>query len=159
MKLIRTFSLLTILSFVLLLGFSGCAKKQLKGDEPFGRTGVEGAKGHSDSNLKPVYFEYDQFTIKEGQKDTLKASAAYLKEKQGIKIQVEGHCDERGSNEYNLGLGDRRANAVKKYLVDLGISQARISTVSFGEERPAVTGSDENSWKMNRRAEFVVVSK
>ena len=76
-----------------------------------------------------------------------------------VKIQIEGHCDERGSNKYNMALGDKRANATKDYLVSLGIDAARVTTISYGEERPFVTGHDEAAWAQNRRGHFVVTAK
>jgi peptidoglycan-associated lipoprotein len=76
-----------------------------------------------------------------------------------VKIQVEGHCDERGTNEYNLALGERRANAAKKYLVSLGVSTDRISSISYGEEKPLDAGHNEEAWSKNRRGHFVILSK
>ena len=149
----------SVFSFVFVLGINGCGKKQLKGDEPAGRSGIEGARGSTDPYLKATYFEYDQYTITEDQKDNLKSSADYLKKNPKMKVQLEGHTDERGTNEYNQGLGDRRASSVKKYLLDLGVDSTRVSTVSYGEERPAASGGNEGAWKKNRRAEFAVVSK
>jgi peptidoglycan-associated lipoprotein len=104
--------------------------------------------------LEPVYFDYDQSLIRDDQRATLGNNANAIKGMKLAKVTVEGHCDERGSDEYNLALGERRANAVKQYLVDSGVS-ASIDTVSYGESRPAVQGSDESAWRMNRRAEFV----
>ena len=84
-----------------------------------------------------------------------RSNAAAIKSNEGWgTVTVEGHCDERGSEEYNLALGDRRANAVRRYLIDLGVPASRLRTVSFGEARPAVPGHDENAWRYNRRAEF-----
>jgi len=80
-----------------------------------------------------------------------------MKDLVNAKIKIEGHCDERGSDEYNLALGDRRAKAVAAYLITLGVKQDKISTISFGKEKPAVQGSDEAAWSKNRRAEFVIV--
>ena len=104
--------------------------------------------------LDSVYFDYDQSVIRDDQRATIGSNANAIKSMGLAKVTVEGHCDERGSDEYNLALGERRANAVKQYLVDSGVSAA-VDTVSYGEARPAVQGSDESAWKMNRRAEFV----
>ena len=104
--------------------------------------------------LEPVYFDYDQAVIRDDQRATIGSNANAIKSMGLGKVTVEGHCDERGSDEYNLALGERRANAVKQYLVDSGVSAA-VDTVSYGESRPAVQGSDESAWRMNRRAEFV----
>jgi peptidoglycan-associated lipoprotein len=104
--------------------------------------------------LETVYFDYDQSVIRDDQRATLGNNANAIKGMSLGKVTVEGHCDERGSDEYNLALGERRANAVKQYLVDTGVT-ASIDTVSYGESRPAVQGSDDSAWRMNRRAEFV----
>jgi peptidoglycan-associated lipoprotein len=104
--------------------------------------------------LETIYFDYDQSVIRDDQRATLGNNANAIKSMNLGKVTIEGHCDERGSDEYNLALGERRANAVKQYLVDSGVS-ATIDTVSYGESRPAVQGSDESAWRMNRRAEFV----
>ncbi|HEY8120353.1 MAG TPA: peptidoglycan-associated lipoprotein Pal [Myxococcota bacterium] len=104
--------------------------------------------------LEPVYFDYDQSVIRDDQRATIGSNANAIKSSGLAKVTVEGHCDERGSDEYNLALGERRANAVKQYLVDSGVTAA-VDTVSYGESRPAVQGSDDSAWRMNRRAEFV----
>jgi len=104
--------------------------------------------------LETIYFDYDQSVIRDDQRATLGNNANAIKAMGLARVTIEGHCDERGSDEYNLALGERRANAVKQYLVDSGVT-ATIDTVSYGESRPAVQGSDESAWRMNRRAEFV----
>lgn len=104
--------------------------------------------------LEPVYFDYDQSVIRDDQRATIGSNANAIKSMGLGRVTIEGHCDERGSDEYNLALGERRANAVKQYLVDSGVT-ATIDTVSYGESRPAVEGHDESAWRMNRRAEFV----
>jgi peptidoglycan-associated lipoprotein len=105
------------------------------------------------SSLMRVNFEYDQYVLTAGARATLKNNAAYLKAK-GVRVQIEGHCDERGSDEYNLALGEKRALAVKNYLVSLGVPADRMSIISYGEEIPLVMGSTEEAWAQNRRAEF-----
>jgi peptidoglycan-associated lipoprotein len=105
----------------------------------------------------PVYFDYDESDLKSEAMDNLSKKAAWLEINRDYDILIEGHCDARGTYEYNLALGDRRAEAVKKYLTALGISDGRIETISFGEERPAVPGDDEQAWAKNRRAEFRVI--
>jgi peptidoglycan-associated lipoprotein len=105
--------------------------------------------------LKDILFDYDQSEVRQDQVSTLTAVAAYLKQNPNRAIQIEGHCDERGSEEYNLGLGDRRANAVKEFLQGQGISTNRMSTVSYGEERPQCRAETEECFAMNRRAHFV----
>ena len=105
--------------------------------------------------LLTVYFDYDSSDIREDARGALRQDADKLNAGGLGTVTIEGHCDERGSTEYNLALGERRANAVKRYLVDLGVPSNSLRTVSFGEERPAVQGHDESAWHYNRRADFV----
>ena len=98
-----------------------------------------------------VFFGYDQYTIKSRARGTLERQAAWLRRNASATITVEGHCDERGTREYNLGLGQRRADAVKKYLVALGVAENRIATISYGKERPVAMGSNDEAWAQNRR--------
>lgn len=108
--------------------------------------------------LETVYFDFDKSDLRQDARDVLSKNAeALLKQATDAKIKIEGHCDERGSDEYNLALGERRAKSVAKYLTSLGVSEDRISTISFGKEKPVVQGSDESAWSKNRRAEFVIV--
>jgi len=109
--------------------------------------------------LKDVFFDFDRSVVRNEQKAALNDNAGWLKENSGAKIIVEGHCDERGTAEYNLALGERRAKAVKDYLVGAGIAPDRVSTISYGKERPFVLGHDESAWKWNRRAHFVLQGK
>jgi peptidoglycan-associated lipoprotein len=106
----------------------------------------------------PVYFDYDSAKVRPNEVSKIEAVAAQLKGSSS-KLVIEGHCDERGTAEYNRALGERRAQAVREELVRLGVSADRISTVSYGKERPADTGHDEAAWAKNRRCEFVVVSQ
>ncbi len=106
--------------------------------------------------LKDVFFDFDKFAIRDDQKAALDTNVAWLKTNSRAKLTIEGHCDERGTPEYNLGLGERRAKAVKEYLVTAGVAADRIVTVSYGEERPFVLGHDEAAWKWNRRGHFVI---
>lgn len=106
--------------------------------------------------LQPIYFDYDSSALKSQAKAKLERAADWLKMNPRVNVQIEGHCDERGTNEYNLSLGERRALAARRYLVSLGISQDRIFTISYGEERPAKEGHDESAWKANRRDEFKI---
>ena len=105
-----------------------------------------------------VFFGTDSYDLDATAKGTLDAQAAWLVQYGQVKITIEGHCDERGTREYNLALGDRRANAAKNYLVSKGVDASRISTISYGKERPAVEGSSEDAWAQNRRAVTVLVS-
>ncbi len=107
-------------------------------------------------SLSTIYFDYDRSNVREDQRAAMDENARKLREFQSEDmVVVAGHCDERGTIEYNLALGERRAQAVKGYLVDGGVADGRIETVSYGEEQPAVMGSDESAWSMNRRAELM----
>jgi len=120
--------------------------------------GIEGEVFES-KLLKDIRFDYDKYDIRREDEGILKENAAFLKKNPKMKIQIEGHCDERGTVEYNLALGERRANSTKRYLVSLGITSDRISTISFGKERPLDPGHNEEAWAKNRRAHIVVLSK
>ena len=110
------------------------------------------------SGLQPVYFDYDSSSLTSGAIQTLAENAEKLKGAPNAIIQIAGHCDERGTQEYNLALGERRALAVREHLRQLGISGDRMITISFGEENPAVAGSNEAAWSKNRRCEFLKAS-
>jgi peptidoglycan-associated lipoprotein len=107
--------------------------------------------------VKNAYFDFNKFDIRPDARENLAQTADYLRDFPQVKVTIEGHCDERGSTEYNLTLGDRRANAVKQYLVSLGISADRMSTVSYGKEKPFCTEHNEECWQSNRRGYFVMV--
>jgi len=106
--------------------------------------------------LRPIYFDFDKSDIRPGDRMILDANAKWLKENANQLVLIEGHCDERGTNEYNLGLGDRRARSTMNYLVSQGIQATRITIISYGEERPACTEHNESCWSKNRRAAFLV---
>jgi len=108
------------------------------------------------SPLKDVFFDYDRSLLTDDAKRLLNENAAWLKATPRVQVTIEGHCDERGSTEYNLALGERRAKAIRDYLAAAGIEPGRMRTVSYGKERPFVTGHDESAWRWNRRAHFVV---
>jgi len=105
--------------------------------------------------LNRIHFDFDKYDIRSDATSTMQSNASWLKTNTNPNIIVEGHCDEWGTNEYNMALGERRANSSKDYLVNLGVASSRISTVSFGEERPLDPGHNETAWAQNRRAEFV----
>ncbi len=109
--------------------------------------------------LKPAFFDYDKADIRGDSRDVLATNATWLKKYPSVQFTIEGHTDDRGTAQYNLALGDRRANAAKDYLVSLGVDASRVKTVSYGKERPFATGHDEDSWQKNRRAHFVVTGK
>lgn len=109
--------------------------------------------------LQDAFFGYDESALSNDAQTALSSSATWLKQNPQYSILVEGHCDERGTEQYNLALGDRRANIVKQYLQTLGIDASRMRTVSYGEERPFDAGHDESSWATNRRAHLVIVGR
>ena len=110
-------------------------------------------------HIRDAFYNYDEATLDDAAQAALSSSANWLKSAQGASynLLIEGHCDERGTEQYNLALGDRRANSAKDYLVTLGIDAGRIRTVSYGEERPFEEGHDESSWSQNRRSHLVLV--
>ena len=109
------------------------------------------------SPLKEIFFSFDRYDLEGEARETLKVNADWLKRNQAARIEIEGHCDERGTNEYNLALGAKRAQAAKDYLVTLGIAADRLSTISYGEEIPVCREQNENCWRQNRRDRFVII--
>ena len=154
---------------------AGCSKKSTTEDDLSGGSGDSEFTDGSDANgadamggaepervreLGSIYFDYDSAEIRGDARTTLKANGQAIGSHSEWKtITLEGHTDERGSEEYNLALGERRANAAKQYLIDLGAPGSRMITVSFGEASPAVQGHDESAWRWNRRVEFKVSRK
>ncbi len=114
------------------------------------------SEGRTHEGLLPIYFDFDKSNIREDQKTRLEGNADFLKANSDLKITIEGNCDERGTNEYNIALGERRAQAAKKYLMNLGVPKDSLYTISYGEERPLLYGHDEYSWSQNRRDDFVI---
>jgi peptidoglycan-associated lipoprotein len=112
----------------------------------------------SDSSMKDVYFDFDQYNLDNDDRATLRASADWLKKNPSARAQIEGHCDERGTSEYNLALGAKRAQAAKDYLESLGVAENRLSTISYGEEIPMCRDATESCWQKNRRDRFVRTS-
>jgi peptidoglycan-associated lipoprotein len=115
--------------------------------------------GAATSPLKDAFFDYDKALLTDEAKGALNEDVTWLKANPRAQVTVEGHCDERGTSEYNLGLGDRRAKAVRDYLVAAGVDGGRIRTISYGKERPFVLGHDESAWRFNRRGHFVVAGQ
>jgi peptidoglycan-associated lipoprotein len=109
------------------------------------------------SPLQDILFGFDRYDLEAEARSTLKANADWLKKNPAARIEIEGHCDERGTNEYNLALGAKRAQAAKDYLVTLGIATERLSTISYGEEIPVCKEQSESCWRQNRRARFVII--
>jgi peptidoglycan-associated lipoprotein len=154
------------LAIAVAISATGCSKKEAKPDEsavPTAAGADENEAGDSDSGkamgLQTIRFPYDSFTLDSEAKSALASNAQILKDKPGVRIQVEGHCDQRGGIQYNIALGEKRANAVKKYLEDQGIAGDRVTTISFGKERPIDQGSSEDAYAKNRRANFVITAR
>jgi peptidoglycan-associated lipoprotein len=175
----RLFGLSMGLCIVLLVLAAGCAKKAAEPaletvppspkaapapvpevPQPEAGVPVEGVKPPVPQETvgfdKKIYFDFDKFELKAESVEVLNELAAYLKANPGIKATVEGHCDERGTNEYNLALGERRAKAAYDYLVSQGVDESRLETISYGEEKPVDPGHNEEAWAKNRRAQFVL---
>lgn len=160
-----------MLVLMLALGIASCSSSK-KGGEGSDDTVVDGAggdglalelNGSSDDmtagGLSTIYFNFNSARLSDIARQTLQANADYLKANQNIDIQVEGHADERGGIQYNLSLGEKRAKSVKDYLVALGVESGRITTISYGKEKPIAFGHDEQSWSKNRRANFTITAK
>ncbi len=124
------------------------ATLQLNADSDSGKAGA----------LKTVHFDYNSAVIRSDAKTVLKENADFLKANETVEVKIEGHCDERGSVQYNLALGENRAKSVKSYLTALGIAAKRMSTISYGKERPVDFGHDETAWSKNRRGNFVITA-
>ncbi|MEK7782906.1 MAG: peptidoglycan-associated lipoprotein Pal, partial [Candidatus Binatota bacterium] len=110
------------------------------------------------SSMPPVAREYSRYDLRADAREVLKANAGWLKANASARVEIEGHADERGTNEYNLALGAKRAQSAKDYVVTLGISKERLSTISYGEELPVCKDNNEECWQKNRRDRFVVIS-
>jgi len=157
-----TTKILAMLSAVALLAACETAPGG-KGDAN-GNGGANGANGNeSMGQIAPgvpdrIFFAFDSSVVDSEGQATLQKQATFLRGKSGANVTIEGHCDERGTREYNLALGERRASAAKNYLVSLGVEASRIQTISYGKERPAVVGDDESAWSQNRRAVTVTTN-
>lgn len=175
--------LLVLMIFTLIAAMSACAKKNVPpppgygGPEQFGQGGAGGPGGMDDAKWRElginseaekrefldrakgfenqdVYFDYDSYTLTDPAKKVLDEKMAFLKRYPKVQVTVEGHCDERGTTEYNLALGERRAHAAQQYIESSGLSNLKLTTVSYGKERPIATGHDEASFAKNRRDHF-----
>lgn len=154
-----------------LIALSACAKKRV--ELPPTAVGTRGATATSVQSTGPVagsqedfiasiasdriYFDTDKYDVDAQDQETLRSQSIWLARYPGVRVTIEGHCDERGTRDYNIALGERRANAAKNFLASLGVDAARISTISYGKERPDALGSDEESWARNRRAVTITV--
>ncbi len=114
-------------------------------------------EGRTNAPLLPIYFDFDKSGIRKDQRARLETDAEFLAQNKAVRVRIEGNCDERGTNEYNMALGQRRAQSAKKYLVNLGIDAGRLETISYGEEKSLLFGHDEYSWAQNRRDDFVIM--
>ncbi len=121
----------------------------------FGCSQQRKPKAAGANGLQRIHFDFDKSNIKSEYEPVLKGNATWLQGNAKTNVTIEGHCDERGSTEYNIALGDRRANSAKGYMKNLGVTESRMNTVSYGEERPLCTEHNEGCWWQNRRAEFV----
>ena len=172
-----------ILIILLVVLVAGCAKKYTRSaeedtDSPKGSWEVVKEEGEAPDTayakeegiserelsmaktvLQDVLFDYDKYNIRPESRPALDAAASFMNENMNLNIVIEGHCDDRGTNEYNLALGERRAKSTKTYLVSLGVAASRIITITYGEEKPTCTMNSESCWQSNRRAHFVVVGK
>jgi len=162
-------ALLPVLLCVSVMTFSGCGKKSetdeaLKAENQGEAMGAAESldskplgisEGRTTEGMLPVYFNFDASEIKNDQVPRIEVNAEFIKSHTDMAIKIEGNCDPRGTNEYNMALGERRALTAKKYLVNLGANEAQLSTISYGEERMLLHGHDELSWAQNRRADFV----
>ena len=166
-------SLFLTVVFVMFVGimFSGCSKKTVSGPgtgdssamgptESLETQAVAGdniMEGRTSGPMLPVYFDFDASMVRDDQVERIETNADFLKKNPGVMIRIEGNCDPRGTKEYNLALGERRALSAQKYLVNLGVDASRMNTVSWGEEKLLLYGHDELSWAQNRRDDFVIV--
>lgn len=138
---------------------SGINNQQIKEDPVVDRIQEVKDAAKLEAALERIFFDFDSYLLAPAARDTLAKNAEVMKNKGGARILIEGHCDERGSDEYNLALGDKRARAAMGYLVTMGVAAGRLSVISYGEEKPADTGHDETAWGKNRRDEFVIMAK
>ena len=177
---------LVLMIFTLIAAMSACSKKNVPpppgyggAGEEYGQGGAGGPGGMDDAKWRElginseaekrefldrakafenqdVYFDYDSYTLTEPAKKVLDEKIAFLKRFPKVQVTVEGHCDERGTTEYNIALGERRAHAAQQYIESTGLSNLKLTTVSYGKERPIATGHDEASYAKNRRDHFVL---
>jgi peptidoglycan-associated lipoprotein len=164
----KIFALLMIAGSLTLTSCGGDAKKTDSDSSTSVSTDTTSSSalelnGDSDSSkagaLSTVYFGFNSATLNSSTRTALESNAQFLKDNPSVEVQVEGHCDERGGVQFNIALGERRAKAIKRYLTTMGVESSRISTISYGKERPIAFGHDESAWSQNRRGNFVVTAK
>ncbi len=176
MRLLRTCSWMAVAAALAISLTTGCARRARQGPPPTPTTAPTPAETTpptpaettpptpaettppvlSESDLQPVFFEFDSYALGDEGRGVLDRNARVLREGTDAKLTIEGHCDERGTVEYNQALGEKRAQAARDYLVAAGISASRLRTISYGKERPFDPGHDEAAWAKNRRAQFVI---
>lgn len=163
-KLKQLFPVL-IASSLLLLGGCACKKPEClepvlaeptKDEESLDAKGFPIGEGRTTKGMLPVYYDFDKSDIRADQQPRMKINADFMGMHGDVNVRIEGNTDSRGTNEYNMALGERRALSAQKYLIGLGVQPSRLTTVSYGEERALLTGKDEMSWAQNRRSDFVV---
>ena len=171
----RSIRMAAVIMMIAAIAVTGCAKKKRITDESAGGAGAGGEESLNESGslgrykrglgpeedgvLKDVHFAYDSYELDGSARDVLAANAEWLKENKRARTEIEGHCDERGTVEYNLALGAKRAKSVKDYLVSLGVSSDRLTTISYGEELPLCRDASEQCYARNRRVHFVPPSE
>ncbi len=124
-----------------------------------GHFGEGVSEGRTSGPMLPVYFDFDQYVIRDDMKQRMNANAAFLLQNPTVRIEIQGNCDDRGTNEYNIALGEKRAMAAKKYLINMGVDPNRMDIVSFGEERPLDPADTPEAWAKNRRDDFVIIAR
>ena len=164
-EMVRVLAVASIVASVSLMAV-GCAKQAgtdsaASGAESLSAKGAGDKagnflEGRTSGPMVPVYFDFDKSDIRADQQDRVKKNADFLKGDAKVAIRIEGNCDDRGTNEYNMALGERRAVSAKKALAKQGVADSRMETISFGEEKPLAMGSDDAAWAQNRRADFVI---
>lgn len=156
----------SIAIFALLVSVTAC-KKQVTPEAPVNQTvrtetpakmSLDEAVDRMAENFARVYFDFDSSTLGAESKAALDANVRIMQQHPSLTVEIQGHADERGTTDYNVALGDRRANAVRKHMILTGVSSDRVRTVSYGEEVPAIRGSNESAWSKNRRAEFRILA-
>src|SRR2546425_701512 len=148
-------AILLISLLALVIGVVGCAKK-VAAPPPPPPPPAESIEDLFRKNVQDAFFDFDKSDVRSDAREALTKTGQFLRSYSQVRVTIEGHCDERGSTEYNLALGDKRAQAAKQFLISLGVPAERMDTVSYGKERPFCTTHDEDCWQQNRRAHFVM---
>jgi len=169
---------LALVFFVLAVGLNSCASKKKITEEPVKKEEVKAPPRRPtppavvprtpekveevvprDLSFATIYFDFDKSDIRSNQRNAINRNAQLMSKYRTVRVSIEGHCDERGTEEYNMALGQRRADSIRSYLIDYGISNSRIRIVSYGEMRPVDSGHNEAAWSQNRRAEIIITTR